>query len=545
MKRLKAILIGGMFLVGGCVFSQNDMSHIYAEGDISTTVLAPEVTECIPVMESKILISWEDAGATTYEVQLSEDKTFQKDVKNYTFKGDKQSGVLDGLKGETTYYFKIRTCNVEPAGIFYSEWTIDPLKQRTNGHRYESKVKIQPTCTEEGEKVWTCQRCFEKKSESIPAKGHNYRWVQKKIGEEERRCKRCNDVKETRKIYPTSFAASTNTASVNVKGKAQLKVSSIFPENADPSIVYKSSNTKIATVSDKGVVTGKQSGTAKIQIASKCNPKLKKYITIKVVNRKPSAIAMKSKKMQLTLGKTGQLNVTVKPLGTYCVFAWSSSNSKVVSVSKTGLVKANKIGTATITVKTKNGKGKYISKTCKITVKKAVVSKPEQPKPEVVVPQGDRLYTIDLGDGKTENVVGHFDRNTETEIQNLVKDYRIEKGRLPAGTKSTRLQKISDVRAVEITKKFSHNRPNGKSYSDNSRRYPYVVGENLAKGYKNAESVVEAWKTDQATNSYMLAEEAQEIAISVFQKYCGVEDGKPVYESYYVLLCSLAVYETE
>ena len=44
---------------------------------------------------------------------------------------------------------------------------------------------------------------------------------------------------------------------------------------------------------------------------------------------------------------------------------WTSSNKKVATVNKNGKVTAKKKGTATITVKTANGK-KY---SCKVTVK--------------------------------------------------------------------------------------------------------------------------------------------------------------------------------
>ncbi len=38
----------------------------------------------------------------------------------------------------------------------------------------EGKVTKEPTCTEEGEIVYTCERCGETKTETLPATGHNY-----------------------------------------------------------------------------------------------------------------------------------------------------------------------------------------------------------------------------------------------------------------------------------------------------------------------------------------------------------------------------------
>ena len=62
---------------------------------------------------------------------------------------------------------------------------------------------------------------------------------------------------------------------------------------------------------------------------------------------------------------TYQLTVTISPSDTYNkTLTWSSSNSKIVSVNTYGKITALKKGTATITVKTKNG----IKASCNVTV---------------------------------------------------------------------------------------------------------------------------------------------------------------------------------
>ena len=48
---------------------------------------------------------------------------------------------------------------------------------------------------------------------------------------------------------------------------------------------FKTSNKKVATVSGKGVITAVKKGTAKITVAVKSNTKVKKTITVKVVDR--------------------------------------------------------------------------------------------------------------------------------------------------------------------------------------------------------------------------------------------------------------------
>ncbi len=78
-----------------------------------------------------------------------------------------------------------------------------------------------------------------------------------------------------------------------------------------------------------------------------------------------SSVAMNVKKQTLEKGEQFQLAVT----GTTDSVKWSTSNKKVATVSKTGLVKAKKKGKATITAKVGSKK-----LTCKITVKNKKVA---------------------------------------------------------------------------------------------------------------------------------------------------------------------------
>ncbi len=81
-----------------------------------------------------------------------------------------------------------------------------------------------------------------------------------------------------------------------------------------------------------------------------------------------AAKSIKLNKTSLTLGKaeTYTLKATVSPVSASKSVKWTTSDSKVVTVSN-GKVTAKNTGTATITVKTTNGK----TAKCKVTIKKA------------------------------------------------------------------------------------------------------------------------------------------------------------------------------
>ena len=87
-----------------------------------------------------------------------------------------------------------------------------------------------------------------------------------------------------------SVNALTESATIKLaKGKkATLKTTvSVTPnKTANKKVTYESSNTKIATVTAKGVITGKKAGMAKIIVRSAQNKKKKAVVTVKVVKGK-------------------------------------------------------------------------------------------------------------------------------------------------------------------------------------------------------------------------------------------------------------------
>lgn len=116
---------------------------------------------------------------------------------------------------------------------------------------------------------------------------------------------------------------------------ATLKVTGAYGN-----VQWTSSNPEVATVSSKGVVTGKKVGTS--TITAKASGE---NLTCKVVVKGPE-LSVKSKILY-----TGNI-YTLKMYGTTGKVKWKSSNSKVAKVSSGGKITAVKKGSATITVKT-------------------------------------------------------------------------------------------------------------------------------------------------------------------------------------------------
>ncbi|SFA84365.1 PEGA domain-containing protein [Acetitomaculum ruminis DSM 5522] len=172
--------------------------------------------------------------------------------------------------------------------------------------------------------------------------------------------------KEYKELTTVSdISLKSTSATLYVGGKVTI-VSEISPATAlNKEVTYKSSNSKVATVNVKGIVTAKKAGTATITVTTKDQEKTAKYV-VKVIN---NTITLNSKKVVLyTKTKTSAtLKATVRGLKN--TVTWKSSNPKVATVNAKGLVKAKKAGNTTITA-TANG----VSVTCSVKVAKATLT---------------------------------------------------------------------------------------------------------------------------------------------------------------------------
>lgn len=163
----------------------------------------------------------------------------------------------------------------------------------------------------------------------------------------------CKITVETPKINKTSLT-------LNAKKSYTLKVTGTTQK-----ITWKSSNTSIASVNAKGKVTAKKAGKATITAAIG-NKKYSCKLTVKPAIVSVTSVKLNASSRTIEVGDTISLKATVSPSNaTNKAVTWSSSNTSVATVSSSGVVKGKAAGTATITVKTKDGGKKY---TCKVKV---------------------------------------------------------------------------------------------------------------------------------------------------------------------------------
>jgi uncharacterized protein YjdB len=166
-------------------------------------------------------------------------------------------------------------------------------------------------------------------------------------------------------VIPVTGISLNKSATVLIKGNTESLIPTISPTNAtDQAVTWKSSDPNVATVDSSGKITAVEGGSAIITVkthdggfTAQCTV----TVTVPV-----SGISLNKSSTSLIKGTTETLTATVAPDdATDKAIFWSSSNSSVASVDSSGLITAQAVGNATITVTTHDGNH---SAQCLVTV---------------------------------------------------------------------------------------------------------------------------------------------------------------------------------
>ncbi|WP_417182046.1 Ig-like domain-containing protein [Blautia sp.] len=244
------------------------------------------------------------------------------------------------------------------------------LKAVVDSCDWEVIKQIAETCTTDGKVVRRCKKHGETSTATKKAPGHDWsRWkVTKKAtvltkGVRQRRCSVCG------KTETASVAKLPATIALNVKGSIPLKVKQSFNVKVtmgagDRVVSWRTSNKKYVSVKNgriQGLRAGK-SATITVQLASGKKASFK-------VNVQKAAVATKSiritntatgkiqgKSATLKRGQRLKLKATLTPVTSLQKVTWYTSHKKIVTVSRSGVIKAKNKGRAIITVRSGNKK---------------------------------------------------------------------------------------------------------------------------------------------------------------------------------------------
>lgn len=156
-------------------------------------------------------------------------------------------------------------------------------------------------------------------------------------------------------VIPVHVVVAVSKINITMEKKnlhvgEELPVTVSFePSDASyPEATFSSSDEKIATVSDKGVITGVKKGSFTLTVRSRDGKKSER-VDMRVTQQ-PTGVELKCKNQSMIVGQSQRVNAAVLPENaSNKSLTWSSSDESVATVNKEGVVKGIGMGNVTIT----------------------------------------------------------------------------------------------------------------------------------------------------------------------------------------------------
>ena len=195
------------------------------------------------------------------------------------------------------------------------------------------------------------------------------------------------------------------------KGAEKQLILSVSPKDFTDDISWKSSNVDVVSVTEDGLLKAKTGGTATIKVTVGDISKSCKITVVQPI----TSIYLNKTKLELQSDEEYQLTADMWPQNAYNKqVEWASSDNRIATVDQNGMVKTHSKGTATITVKAKDGGGALDE--CKVTVTNNLYEIQDIAKLESTHPYENNCtdiwkYTVD----KAESLQVTFDSRTEME----------------------------------------------------------------------------------------------------------------------------------
>lgn len=196
----------------------------------------------------------------------------------------------------------------------------------------------------------------------------------------------------------SNITLSATATSIYINNHAYIKATTT---PAGKAVTYASSNTSVATVSSKGVVTGKSAGSAVITVKDSAGA-VKKTITIRVTAAPGGYVNLSNTTASVPVSKSFYLKSYTS--GT----TWTTSDPSVATISSQGYLLAKKEGVAIITAK---ASGKV--RTCAVTVTQAAPVRFAYTSPNSAT-LNDKVSFIAITDTDRDAVKFEFTANGKT-----------------------------------------------------------------------------------------------------------------------------------
>ena len=297
-----------------------------------------------------------------------------------TYSNGKITGVAEGSTTLTASLYGLTAADMPTINVY-----------RCEHHWDQGEIITEATCTEEGEKKFTCSICGDEKTEKVSATGHQHTEIRNK---KEATCKEtgysgdtwCKDcgkkilsgqtiaktenhswdagkvttkatcTEEGEKTFTCTICGNTNTKKVNATGHSY----GAYKVVKEPTNKRKGLKSKTCSVCGKIVYEAIPKTNFSPTDSSETNPDQNPQTSQKTTRK----IKLNRRKLTLKKGKSFRLKVTLTPADSQDKITYKTSNKKIATVRKTGKIKAKKKGKVKITVI--SGKKKAV---CTVKVK--------------------------------------------------------------------------------------------------------------------------------------------------------------------------------
>lgn len=146
----------------------------------------------------------------------------------------------------------------------------------------------------------------------------------------------------------TSLTLDKYSLTLYMNEEGEQLTATIQPASFAKSIVWNSSDTKVASVSDSGLVTAVGPGTCIIS-ATAGDRHVSATVSVLAARVRVSGVSFAESKHEIPMGGTATLTATITPAdATVKTLVWTSDDPGIASVSRTGIVTAVSVGTTKI-----------------------------------------------------------------------------------------------------------------------------------------------------------------------------------------------------
>ena len=399
--KFNCVGIGHVYL-DGCHYWVEEFAYRTSVNTTETTANDSEQTMSLSVPKSKVTGLKVAFDKTSYSLRTGESTEVKLTAKLTVFGSDtivtdlpdisvndpsiatysngKITGVAEGSTTLTASLYGLTAADMPTINVY-----------RCEHHWDQGEIITEATCTEEGEKKFTCSICGDEKTEKVSATGHQHTEIRNK---KEATCKEtgysgdtwCKDCgkkilsgqaiaktedhswnqgeitkeptckEEGEKTFTCTICGNTNTKKVNATGHSY----GAYKVVKEPTNKRKGQKSKTCSVCGKIVYEAIPKTNFSPTDSSETNPDQNPQTSQKTTRK----IKLNRRKLTLKKGKSFRLKVTLTPADSQDKITYKTSNKKIATVSKTGKIKAKKKGKVKITVI--SGKKKAV---CTVKVK--------------------------------------------------------------------------------------------------------------------------------------------------------------------------------